>query len=110
VAYAHPSARFHRVGGGAPHRSGHPPESRWTWTRRRTTRGTSPARRLELAVAAERCRLRRDIPDKKAFAKLLSDAGVTPKTTLVLYRRQQQLVTPRSPFGCCSCTGTPMRS
>jgi len=29
--------------------------------------------------------VRRDIPDKKAFAKLLSDAGVTPKTTLVLY-------------------------
>src|SRR5213596_4387727 len=29
--------------------------------------------------------VRRDIPDKKAFAKLLSDAGVTPKTTVVLY-------------------------
>ncbi len=29
--------------------------------------------------------VRRDIPDKKAFAKLLSDAGVTPKTTVILY-------------------------
>ena len=29
--------------------------------------------------------VRRDIPDKTAFAKLLSDAGVTPKTTVVLY-------------------------
>jgi thiosulfate/3-mercaptopyruvate sulfurtransferase len=29
--------------------------------------------------------VQRDIPDKKAFAKLLSDAGVTPKTTVVLY-------------------------
>src|SRR5689334_301182 len=29
--------------------------------------------------------VRRDIPDKKAFAKLLSDAGVTPKTAVVLY-------------------------
>ncbi len=29
--------------------------------------------------------VRRDIPDKKAFAKLLSEAGVTPKTTVVLY-------------------------
>ncbi len=29
--------------------------------------------------------VRRDIPDKKTFAKLLSDAGVTPKTTVVLY-------------------------
>ncbi len=30
-------------------------------------------------------RLRRDIPDAPAFAKLMSDAGVTPKTTVVLY-------------------------
>ena len=30
-------------------------------------------------------RVRRDIPDKKAFAQLLSEAGVTPKTTVVLY-------------------------
>src|SRR5712692_5755742 len=29
--------------------------------------------------------VRRDIPDPKAFAQLLSDAGVTPKTTVVLY-------------------------
>ncbi len=29
--------------------------------------------------------VRRDIPDKHAFAKLLSAAGVTPKTTVVLY-------------------------
>jgi thiosulfate/3-mercaptopyruvate sulfurtransferase len=29
--------------------------------------------------------VRRDIPDKKAFAKLLSEAGVTPQTTVVLY-------------------------
>ncbi len=29
--------------------------------------------------------VRRDIPDKAAFAKLLSDAGVTPKTTVVVY-------------------------
>jgi thiosulfate/3-mercaptopyruvate sulfurtransferase len=29
--------------------------------------------------------LRRDIPDAKAFAKLLGDAGVTPQTTVVLY-------------------------
>src|SRR5256886_13003883 len=29
--------------------------------------------------------VRRDIPDKGAFASLLSDAGVTPKTTVVLY-------------------------
>src|SRR5690242_19317718 len=29
--------------------------------------------------------VRRDIPDKKAFAQLMSDAGVTPKTTVVLY-------------------------
>src|SRR2546425_9623840 len=29
--------------------------------------------------------VRRDIPDKRAFAKLLSEAGVTPKTTVVLY-------------------------
>src|SRR5260370_309559 len=29
--------------------------------------------------------VRRDIPDPKAFARLLSDAGVTPKTTIVLY-------------------------
>jgi thiosulfate/3-mercaptopyruvate sulfurtransferase len=29
--------------------------------------------------------VRRDIPDKKAFAALLSDAGVTPKTTVILY-------------------------
>ena len=30
-------------------------------------------------------RVRRDIPDKKAFVQLLSEAGVTPKTTVVLY-------------------------
>jgi len=30
-------------------------------------------------------RLRRDIPDARAFADLLSAAGVTPKTTVVLY-------------------------
>src|SRR6184192_1168058 len=30
-------------------------------------------------------RVRRDIPDKKAFAALLSEAGVTPKTTVILY-------------------------
>jgi thiosulfate/3-mercaptopyruvate sulfurtransferase len=29
--------------------------------------------------------VRRDIPDKAAFATLLSEAGVTPKTTVVLY-------------------------
>src|SRR2546428_13464895 len=29
--------------------------------------------------------VRRDIPDKGAFAGLLSEAGVTPKTTVVLY-------------------------
>src|SRR5437867_9256624 len=29
--------------------------------------------------------VRRDIPDKGAFASLLSDAGVAPKTTVVLY-------------------------
>jgi thiosulfate/3-mercaptopyruvate sulfurtransferase len=29
--------------------------------------------------------LRRDIPDAKAFAKLLGDAGVTPQSTVVLY-------------------------
>ncbi|HVH11081.1 MAG TPA: sulfurtransferase [Gemmatimonadales bacterium] len=29
--------------------------------------------------------VRRDIPDKHAFAKLFSEAGVTPKTTVVLY-------------------------
>ena len=29
--------------------------------------------------------VRRDIPDKKAFAALLSEAGVTPKTTVILY-------------------------
>jgi len=29
--------------------------------------------------------IRRDIPDKKAFAALLSEAGVTPKTTVILY-------------------------
>src|SRR3989449_7304146 len=29
--------------------------------------------------------VRRDIPGKKAFAALLSEAGVTPKTTVVLY-------------------------
>jgi len=29
--------------------------------------------------------VRRDIPDKGAFAKLLSSAGVTPQTTVVLY-------------------------
>jgi len=29
--------------------------------------------------------VRRDIPDSKAFARLLSDAGVTPKTTVVVY-------------------------
>ena len=29
--------------------------------------------------------VRRDIPDKAAFAKLLSDAGVTPQTTVVLF-------------------------
>ena len=29
--------------------------------------------------------VRRDIPDKAAFAKLLSEAGVTPKTTVVVY-------------------------
>ena len=29
--------------------------------------------------------VRRDIPDKKAFAALLSQAGVTPKTTVILY-------------------------
>jgi thiosulfate/3-mercaptopyruvate sulfurtransferase len=29
--------------------------------------------------------VRRDIPDKHAFAKLLSEAAVTPKTTVVLY-------------------------
>jgi len=30
-------------------------------------------------------RVRRDIPDGKAFAQLMSEAGVTPKTTVVLY-------------------------
>src|SRR5437867_12355565 len=30
-------------------------------------------------------RVRRDIPDKKAFAQLLSEAGVTPKASVVLY-------------------------
>jgi thiosulfate/3-mercaptopyruvate sulfurtransferase len=30
-------------------------------------------------------RIRRDIPDAKAFAELLSQAGVMPKTTVVLY-------------------------
>jgi len=30
-------------------------------------------------------RVRRDIPDAKAFARLMSEAGVTPKTTVVLY-------------------------
>ncbi|HUL48810.1 MAG TPA: sulfurtransferase [Gemmatimonadales bacterium] len=30
-------------------------------------------------------RLRRDIPDSRAFADLMSAAGVTPKTTVVLY-------------------------
>jgi len=30
-------------------------------------------------------RVRRDIPDAKAFAQLMSEAGVTPKTTVVLY-------------------------
>ena len=30
-------------------------------------------------------RVRRDIPDAKAFAHLLSEAGVTPKTTVILY-------------------------
>ena len=30
-------------------------------------------------------RVRRDIPSAKAFAQLLTDAGVTPKTTVVLY-------------------------
>ncbi len=30
-------------------------------------------------------RVRRDIPDAKAFARLLGEAGVTPKTTVVLY-------------------------
>jgi thiosulfate/3-mercaptopyruvate sulfurtransferase len=30
-------------------------------------------------------RLRRDIPDATAFAQLMRDAGVTPKTTVVLY-------------------------
>jgi len=30
-------------------------------------------------------RVRRDIPDAKAFAQLLSEAGVTPATTVVLY-------------------------
>ncbi len=30
-------------------------------------------------------RVRRDIPDGKAFARLMSEAGVTPKTTVVLY-------------------------
>jgi thiosulfate/3-mercaptopyruvate sulfurtransferase len=44
--------------------------------------------------------VRRDIPDKQAFAKLLSDAGVTPKTTVVLYGDNNN---------CCSCTGTPTR-
>ncbi|MGH7546615.1 MAG: sulfurtransferase [Gemmatimonadales bacterium] len=29
--------------------------------------------------------VRRDIPDKKAFAKLMEEAGVTPRTTVVLY-------------------------
>src|SRR5438128_2397497 len=29
--------------------------------------------------------VRRDIPDKQAFAKLLSAAGVTPQTTVILY-------------------------
>ncbi|HEU5261271.1 MAG TPA: sulfurtransferase [Gemmatimonadales bacterium] len=29
--------------------------------------------------------VRRDIPDKKAFAKLMGEAGVTPRTTVVLY-------------------------
>jgi thiosulfate/3-mercaptopyruvate sulfurtransferase len=29
--------------------------------------------------------VRRDIPDKQAFARLLSEAGVTPRTTAVLY-------------------------
>ena len=29
--------------------------------------------------------VRRDIPDKASFAKLLSEAGVTPKTTVVVY-------------------------
>jgi len=30
-------------------------------------------------------RVRRDIPDAKGFAQLMSEAGVTPKTTVVLY-------------------------
>jgi thiosulfate/3-mercaptopyruvate sulfurtransferase len=30
-------------------------------------------------------RVRRDIPDAEAFAQLMSDAGITPKTTVVLY-------------------------
>jgi len=30
-------------------------------------------------------RIRRDIPDAKAFAQLMGEAGVTPKTTVVLY-------------------------
>ena len=30
-------------------------------------------------------RVRRDIPDGKAFAQLMSETGVTPKTTVVLY-------------------------
>ncbi|HKW41889.1 MAG TPA: sulfurtransferase [Gemmatimonadales bacterium] len=29
--------------------------------------------------------VRRDIPDKQAFSQLLSEAGITPKTTVVLY-------------------------
>jgi len=29
--------------------------------------------------------VRRDIPDKKAFARLMEEAGVTPRTTVVLY-------------------------
>ena len=49
--------------------------------------------------------VRRDIPDKKAFAKLLSEAGVTPKTTVVLYGETTTGSRP-SRFGCCSCTGT----
>jgi len=36
--------------------------------------------------------IRRDIPDKKAFAALLSEAGVTPKTTVILYGDNNKLV------------------
>ena len=53
--------------------------------------------------------VRRDIPDKAAFAKLLSDAGVTPKTTVVS-SATTTTGSRRSRSGCCNCTGTRTRS